>query len=195
MSQRRASDLAGAAIGFAALVTAGAIARRGVGEVETAAFHRVNRLPDAFFRTIWVPMQYGTFGTVPALGAVALAKRRPRLAVAVATGGTAAWLLAKAIKPAVGRGRPADAVAGARLRGKEEGDLGFPSGHAAVSAALTILLRPYSSNGWRRASTVLAIFVPFSRLYVGAHLPLDAVGGSALGLADGCGVNLALGSP
>ncbi len=157
MSQRRASDLAGAAIGFAALVTAGAIARRGVGEVETAAFHRVNRLPDAFFRTIWVPMQYGTFGTVPALGAVALAKRRPRLAVAVATGGTAAWLLAKAIKPAVGRGRPADAVAGARLRGKEEGDLGFPSGHAAVSAALTILLRPYSSNGWRRASTVLAI--------------------------------------
>jgi membrane-associated phospholipid phosphatase len=29
-------------------------------------------------------------------------------------------------------------------------------------------------------------------MYVGAHLPLDLVGGSALGLAIGCAVNLAI---
>jgi undecaprenyl-diphosphatase len=31
----------------------------------------------------------------------------------------------------------------------------------------------------------LSGFVPFARMYVGAHLPLDVVGGSALGLAIG----------
>jgi membrane-associated phospholipid phosphatase len=32
-------------------------------------------------------------------------------------------------------------------------------------------------------------------LYVGAHLPLDAIGGSALGLAVGSMINLAIGAP
>lgn len=38
-------------------------------------------------------MQYGTFATVPATAALAVARRRPRLALAIAGGGTAAWLL------------------------------------------------------------------------------------------------------
>jgi undecaprenyl-diphosphatase len=82
----------------------------------------------------------------------------------------------------------------ANLRGKEEGNLGFPSGHAAVSAALTTLAWPNSSTEWRLLSAALSGFVPLARLYVGAHLPLDVIGGSALGLAVACGVNLALGA-
>ena len=41
----------------------------------------------------------------------------------------------------------------------------------------------------------LSVFVPFARWYVGAHLPLDTAGGSALGTAIGSAVNLALGVP
>ena len=75
-------------------------------------------------------------------------------------------------------------------RGAEKGDQGFPSGHAAVSAALTVASWPYLSGGWRVPLAALSGFVPLARMYVGAHLPLDVVGGSALGLAIGCAVNI-----
>ena len=67
--------------------------------------------------------------------------------------------------------------------GKEEGDLGFPSGHAAVSAALTAAMWPDATPGWRVACGALSAFVAFARMYVGAHLPLDVIGGAGLGVA------------
>jgi membrane-associated phospholipid phosphatase len=137
-------------------------------------------------------MQYGTFGAVPGAAAVALARRRPRLALGIATGGTAAWVLAKAAKPIVGRGRPASVLGAVVQHGAEEGDQGFPSGHAAVSAAITVVAWPYLSRRWRGPLAALSVFVPIARIYVGAHLPLDVVGGSALGLAIGNAVNLAV---
>jgi len=136
----------GMAVGGVVLAAAGALARGGVSDVEARVFRWANELPDAAFRAIWVPMQYGTFATIPGLAATALARRRPRLALALGAAGTAAWLLAKAVKPAVGRGRPGSTITGVHLRGTEEGDLGFPSGHAAVSAALTVVARPYASD-------------------------------------------------
>jgi membrane-associated phospholipid phosphatase len=41
----------------------------------------------------------------------------------------------------------------------------------------------------------MAVFVCVARVYVGAHLPLDVVGGAALGLAAGTGVRLLFGRP
>ncbi len=161
-------------------------------QAEVRCFRTANGLPGELYRAVWVPMQYGTFGTVPAAAVVALARRRPRLSLAIASAGTSAWILAKAAKPIVDRGRPASVLDGVHLRGAEEGDRGFPSGHAAVSAALTTVAWPYLSNGWRAWLVALAAFVPFARMYVGAHLPLDVVGGSGLGLAIGSAVNLAI---
>ena len=158
---------------------------------EARLFRIANDVPDGAFPAVWVPMQYGSLGAVPVLAAAALTRHRPRLALALGTAGTAAWLLAKVAKPLVDRGRPESLLANARLRGKEEGDLGFPSGHAAVSAALTTASWAYISGRERVLAVALAGFVPTARLYVGAHLPLDAVGGSALGLAVGSAVNLA----
>ncbi len=184
--------VAGLAVGVSAMAGAAALADHRATPAETRLFRLANGLPERAYRAIWGPMQYGTFGTVPVAAAVALARRRPRLAVAVGSGGTAAWLLAKAVKPVVNRGRPDALLTDVVLRGSEEGDQGFPSGHAAVSAALTVVAWPYLSNGWRAVAAVLSGFVPFARMYVGAHLPLDLVGGSALGVAIGSAVNLAV---
>jgi undecaprenyl-diphosphatase len=140
-------------------------------------------------------MQYGTFGTVPALATIALLRRHSRTAVALATAGTAAWFLAKAVKPLVQRGRPPGIVPGAIVRGTDEGDEGFPSGHAAVSAALTVVAWPYLPATWKPLPAALTAAVPLARVYVGAHLPLDVIGGSALGVAIGCAVNVVLGTP
>jgi membrane-associated phospholipid phosphatase len=185
-------NIAGLGLGVGILLGAGALARRPLSQFETRVFRRVNGLPEDAYRAIWVPMQYGTFGTVPTAAAVALARRRPRLALAMAGGGTAAWLLAKAVKPIVDRGRPASILEGVALRGAEEGDRGLPSGHAAVSAVLTVVAWPYLSDGWRVSLAALSGFVPFARMYVGAHLPLDVVGGSALGVAIGCVIHLVI---
>ncbi len=184
-------NVAGLAFGVGVLLGSAALARRPISDAETRVFRTANGLPSEAYRAVWVPMQYGTFGTVPSVAALALVRRRPRLALAIGAGGTAAWVLAKAIKPLVGRGRPASVLDHVELRGGEEGDLGFPSGHAAVSAALTVVMWPHVSNPWRVGLKALSAFVPFARMYVGAHLPLDVVGGSALGLAIGSAVNLA----
>ena len=182
--------MAGAVLGTSVLIGSGILARRAITPTEIRIFRWANGLPDEAFRAVWGPMQYGTFGAVPALAALALARRRFGLDSAVAAAGTTAWVLAKAVKPIVGRGRPAAILTDVRERGKEEGDLGFPSGHAAVSAALTVVIWPRVDGGWRLACTALAGFVPLARMYVGAHLPLDTVGGSALGVVVGCLVDL-----
>jgi membrane-associated phospholipid phosphatase len=177
------------------LLGAAALARRPLSQIEIRVFRRVNGLPEDAYRAIWVPMQYGTFGTVPAAAVLALFRRRPRLALAIAGGGTAAWLGAKAVKPIVDRARPASILEGVALRGAEEGDRGIPSGHAAVSAVLTVVAWPYLSDGWRVSLVALAGFVPFARMYVGAHLPLDVIGGTALGLAIGNAIHLVIPTP
>ena len=183
-------DLAGLALGAGTFVGTAALARRPMSRTEVQAFRTVNDLPEAGFPAIWLPMQYGTFGTVPVSAVLALARNRPRLALAIGVGGTAAWVSAKVLKRLVGRGRPANVIDDVLLRGVEEGDLGFPSGHAAVSAALTVVALPSVTGGWRWSLAALSGFVPLARMYVGAHLPLDVVGGSALGLAIGSAVNL-----
>jgi undecaprenyl-diphosphatase len=191
----RRQDVGGLAVGGVVLAAAAMGSRRGVGDVETRVFRAINSLPEEAFRAIWIPMQYGTIGSGPVLGVVALTRRRPKLGLALAGSGSAAWFLTKEVKRIVGRGRPGSVLAGVTLRGDESLDLGFPSGHAAVSAALTIVVWPHLPARWRLPPAALFVLVPISRLYVGAHLPLDAIGGSALGLAVGSMINLAIGAP
>jgi undecaprenyl-diphosphatase len=180
-------------LGLGVLAGSALLARRSRSETEIAIFRSANDLPNAAFLPIWTVMQYGTFGTVPVVATVALAARKPRLAASIAVGGTAAWVTAKAAKRVVARGRPSSIIDGVQQRGTEEGDLGFPSGHAAVSTAITVVLWPDVSTSWRLPLAALAGLVPFGRMYVGAHLPLDLVGGSALGLVLGCAINIARG--
>ena len=185
-----ARDAAGLVLGLSVLTASAILARRPRSQTEIDLFRSANDLPNEAFRPIWAVMQYGTFGAVPAVATVALAARRPRLAASIAIGGTAAWVTAKAVKRVVARGRPASIVGDVRQRGAEEGDQGFPSGHAAVSTAMTVVIWPEVPPGGRLTLAALTGLVPFGRMYVGAHLPLDLVGGSALGLALGSAINL-----
>jgi len=193
--RRRTSrrNVAGVALGLSVFAGSAQLARRARSQTETGIFRSANDLPNEAFLPIWSVMQYGTFGAVPVAAMVALAARKPRLAASIAVGGTAAWVTAKAAKRVVARGRPSSIIDGVQQRGTEEGDLGFPSGHAAVSTALTVVMWSEVSASWRLPLVALTGLVPFGRMYVGAHLPLDLVGGSALGLAIGCAINIVRG--
>jgi undecaprenyl-diphosphatase len=114
--------------------------------------------------------------------ALAFVRRRPSIAVLVATAVWSADLLALALKPAVDRQRPnvvdpePEVLVGAAL------DLSFPSGHAASSfagAAVLTWLAPRLAVPF----VVLALAISYSRVYVGVHYPADVAAGALLGLA------------
>jgi undecaprenyl-diphosphatase len=77
----------------------------------------------------------------------------------------------------------------------QEGSLGFPSGHAAVAAALVVACAAYLTGPWLWVSVALSLVVPIGRIYVAAHLPLDVVGGAALGVVAASATHLTLGVP
>jgi undecaprenyl-diphosphatase len=62
------------------------------------------------------------------------------------------------------------------------GDPALPSGHASTSFACAAVLAWWTPLPAVQLFAVAAL-VAFSRVYVGAHYPLDAVAGAALGLA------------
>jgi membrane-associated phospholipid phosphatase len=187
----------GVVVGLAVFAASALVATHGVAPGEAAVFTVVNGLPDALYVGIWPFMQFGVFVTIPILIIVALVMRRMRLAAAMAIGGIGVYLMARAAKEWVDRGRPAALLADV-TGGREtfaRGSLGYPSGHAAVAAALTVIITPYLPARWRWLPVVLIAIVMTGRLYVGAHLPLDLIGGAALGVAAGCAANLVVGVP
>ncbi|MEU8344802.1 lysylphosphatidylglycerol synthase domain-containing protein [Spirillospora sp. NPDC048832] len=162
---------------------------------EAGVFRLVNDLPGWLFWPVNIVMQTGALGAVGVMTAAALAVRRVRLAVDLALAGSLAWLLAKLVKDVADRGRPGALLSEVVLRGAHEGGLGFVSGHAAVAAALATVAAAHVRRPVRWALWAVAVSVPLSRVYVGAHFPLDVVAGSALGWAVGGAVHLARGTP
>jgi undecaprenyl-diphosphatase len=59
----------------------------------------------------------------------------------------------------------------------------FPSGHATTSFAAAATLARFVPRKWIAVALyVLAALIAWSRVYVGAHYPLDVLGGAVLGL-------------
>ena len=152
-----------------------------VSALETRAFRVVNRLPDAAYPAVWPVMQFGALAAVPAAAGAALLAGRRTLGVQLAVAGGGAWTAAKVVKRLRVRGRPPSLLADVNVRGAEATGGGFVSGHAAVAAALAATAAPLLGRRGR-ALRLMAPVVALSRLYVGAHLPLDALGGASLGL-------------
>ena len=178
-------------LGTAAVgVTALSARRNRVGHCEAQAFRAVNGLPGSLYGPVWVIMQLGTLGAAPTAAGAALLARDRALAGRLLAGGTGTWALSKLVKQMVRRPRPAALVSGTRTRGRDASGLGYLSGHAGVAVALGTAAFPHLSPSGRAVVAAAVPIVGLSRIYVGAHLPLDVAGGAGLGLAVGAAVAL-----
>ena len=194
--RRRPTDLIWLAAGTVGLVLCALpVHADRVAAPEADAFRLVNDLPSVPFGVVWMPMQLGNLLVVPAAVLAALAFRRWRLAAGLALAGAGVYALAKVVKHFVLRGRPSGLLDDVVVRGAAPHGLGFVSGHIAVVTALALVAWPWLPRWgrWAAGAAVAAVFL--TRMYVGAHLPLDMVGGAALGVAVGALVRLALGVP
>ena len=126
-------------------------------------------------------MQLGTLGAAPAAAGAAWLAGDRELAGRLLAGGAGTWALSKVFKQMVRRPRPAALLPGTRVRGREAAGLGYLSGHAGVAVALGAAAFPRLGKTGRAVTLSVAPVVGLTRIYVGAHLPLDVAGGAALG--------------
>ncbi len=149
---------------------------------EERIFRGVNGASDRLRIPVRAVMQAGTFVTVPAVSAVALLAGRRRLAASLLASGTAAWLGAKAAKSLAGRARPEGVLEDVHVREGITGDLGWVSGHMTVATTLAFVGGEAVPRWARPLLFTVAAITGSGRMYVGAHLPHDVVGGAGLGM-------------
>ena len=161
---------------------------------ERGLFHAVNGLPELLYWPAWVVMQLGNLLVIPAAALVAAGFRKWWLALGILAAGAAKLQLALMVKDTWTRERPAAVIDDVTRRGDASAaGEAFVSGHAIIAFALAVLVTPYLTRRWRFVVWGLAVGVCVGRVYVGAHLPLDAVGGAAVGWAVGAVLDLVLG--
>ncbi len=163
--------------------------------IEINLFRLIDQLPGAAGAPLIGLMQLGALAAVPAIALVCLLDRRVRLARLLAIGGGAAWILAKALAQIAAQRPPDERISGVLLHGAVTPGLAFPSTHVAVAAALATIASPYLSRSGRRSAWFLVGAVAVARVYVGAHFPVDVVGGLAVGWVVGSVLHLVLGAP
>src|SRR3954471_13552958 len=164
-----------------------------VSSAEQSVFRSINDLPDAL-ETPMVGVQYAGVAFVPFLvAAIAAALRKWRLAIAALLVYPLKFLVEKVVlKGMVYRARPGTNDPDAMLRHVPAHGPSFPSGHAIVAFALAGIVAPYLTRGWRIAAYAGAVAVAFSRIYLGAHNPIDVLAGAAAGLVIAAALNLLL---
>jgi membrane-associated phospholipid phosphatase len=163
-----------------------------VGPIERAAFHAVNGLPQGLYQPMLAFQYLGVLGIPLIVAAGALALRRWRLAVALVLVVPCKLGAERLVKVLVQRERPGTTVPDAILRGVHPGGLSFVSGHAIITFAIAGLLALVLPRRWAVVGFVLAGLNAVARVYLGAHNPLDVVGGAAVGLAIAAVLDLVL---
>jgi len=111
------------------------------------------------------------------------------LRLGVATG--FATLLSQVLKRGLTRARPDASIVGFEALASNPDRFSFPSGHtaAAFSVAIAWANEP---NGLGPAALLLATGIGLSRVYLGAHYPLDVAAGAVLGVVSGLAARLVI---
>jgi undecaprenyl-diphosphatase len=137
----------------------------------------LTRVGDA---TTWTAIGVGLLGAGLATGARAVCHTALRLGA----GAILATVASQGLKRALTRRRPTSAIEGFTALAENPDAFSFPSGHTSAAFGVAIALQGEPA-GAGPAALLLATGIGLSRVYLGAHYPLDVVAGAALGSAAG----------
>lgn len=148
--------------------------------LEENIFLAVYNLPDWLNPLFYIITQFGSIYVFFILVAFYAFKRQSHIVIRLLMSGTLAYLLAGFAKGLVGRERPAELLSDIITFDVIQGP-GFPSGHVALATALAFTIGHLLPRKYHWVPVVWIVGVALSRMYLGVHLPLDLVGGFALG--------------
>ena len=194
-AERRRLDAIAALLGLVVFAGCALVVRDGnVGPAELAVFRAVNELPEALSPPMQGAQLLGVLAVGPVAAAVAAVLRRWRLALACLLVTAEKLLAERIVWQFVSRSRPGTTIPDALVRGDTPtSGASFVSGHVVLITGLAWVVTPYLRGRWRVGPWAVVLLVAFARLYLGAHAPLDVLGGLALGLVVGGVANLIVG--
>ncbi len=147
---------------------------------EADIFWAIYRLPEFLYPFFYAVTQLGSIYVLGGLLVFYLFRQRYHIVIRLLMVGTMAYLLAGFAKNLWGRARPHELLEGVTTLDFIQGP-GFPSGHVALAVALALTVAYYLPRTYYWVPIIWITGVALSRMYLGVHVPLDLLGGIAIG--------------
>jgi len=112
-----------------------------------------------------------------------------RLGLRLGAAAALATLASQALKRALTRARPDSAIVGFEALARNPDRFSFPSGHTAAAFAVALAFAG-EPHGVGPFALLLGVGIGLSRVYLGAHYPLDVGAGAVLGAFAGLAARL-----
>lgn len=167
--------------------------RTRVGNLEQSIINLFSAFPRLLAPVVEVILLLGSLMVAFALSAYLLFVRRRDIALRVATSALLAYILTLGFQLLFAQTRPH--ISGDNfLRFLSTSEYDYPSSYMAIATAVGLTVSLYVSRARRRLVAYLIALVGIAAMYLSINLPLDIIGGYALGLLSFSLISLLFGA-